>query len=457
MPVNNLHDLWLNKTELEIKYPYTIKALKQLIEQNGSNNDWINIAEHARNHLYDPTIDGLENMVRSLSRSGLNYFLISKERKEDYYNYCEDDTGYSTLFKNPCEYCIDRKIKTVYELWDRWFHGTKDQPSIYTMEVSFGARWRLDRPSQQQRFMREKRVIYTIAEYISKTGNSTSEALAIAEEIRLSLRPSPSLYNLFQVFKQDNDDGIDTMADHNHTGGDCCELYKEYINDPTLFKFSKDTKTVQDLYNEWFIGSTNKPPVAWLQKHTGARWRPRSSIEHSRYFKYKKVIEQVEKLIKIGYSVDQAVDSTQRSCSGSLLQSTGRRSINRAPPHVPKNVKPIQFAIKTNLQSIHELWKEWFIGTKDRLCVCDVESKYGNSWRAGQSAQGALFLRHKTIINAIQDFIINQGNSVSSALDLAENIRLQVQPPTLHGLYDRINLDNKRNRKTMNSFFVYKK
>jgi hypothetical protein len=99
---------------------------------------------------------------------------------------------------DPSIYQMSRTIQTVRELWDEWYSGLDGNPSIQSLEATYGCRWR---PGNKERvFFSRRKVIINEIHSRASSGMSLSAAV---EEVELVRRKAQcTLYQLQALFKK---------------------------------------------------------------------------------------------------------------------------------------------------------------------------------------------------------------------------------------------------------------
>ena len=100
--------------------------------------------------------------------------------------------------ESPSSYRMSRTIQTVRELWEEWHVGIHGNPSIQSLEDSYGCRWRSDN-KERVFFSRRKVIIDWIQARVSK-GVLLADAIDEIELIRRNSRRT--LYQLQELVKK---------------------------------------------------------------------------------------------------------------------------------------------------------------------------------------------------------------------------------------------------------------
>jgi hypothetical protein len=96
-------------------------------------------------------------------------------------------------------YLLSRTIKTVPELWREWTCGLGDNPSVQSLEETYGAAWR---PSQSERVMFSRRKVI-IDEIYARNHGGTPLSAAVEELELVRTRGRLSLYGLYQLLRKE--------------------------------------------------------------------------------------------------------------------------------------------------------------------------------------------------------------------------------------------------------------
>jgi hypothetical protein len=96
-------------------------------------------------------------------------------------------------------YLLSRTIKAVPELWREWTCGLSDNPSVQSLEETYGAAWR---PSQSERVMFSRRKVI-IDEIYTRHHGGTSLSAAVEELELVRARGRLSLYGLYQLLRKE--------------------------------------------------------------------------------------------------------------------------------------------------------------------------------------------------------------------------------------------------------------
>lgn len=92
-------------------------------------------------------------------------------------------------------------------------------------------------------------------------------------------------------------------------------------------------------------------------------------------------------------------------------------------PSTLEKLNPPQFKMNRNVETVLELWREWFQGLYGQPSIQSLEENYGTTWRQNNTEQKFFFSRRK-VITSIEMFMENtEGMSQDEVLDLFESYR----------------------------------
>ncbi|KUF78719.1 Acyl-CoA synthetase family member 2 [Phytophthora nicotianae] len=86
--------------------------------------------------------------------------------------------------------------------------------------------------------------------------------------------------------------------------------------------------------------------------------------------------------------------------------------------HEPTISDAQRYSMSRGVSTVRELWTEWHVGLSNRPSIESLEKKYGRKWRLS-SKESKFYSRRHCVIKYVR-FLINQGSTVESALNIAE-------------------------------------
>jgi hypothetical protein len=101
-------------------------------------------------------------------------------------------------------YLLSRTIKTVPDLWREWTCGLGNDPSVQTLEETYGAAWR---PLQSERVMFSRRKVIIDEIYARNHDRGISLTTAVEEVELVRTRGKLSLYGLYQLLRKGQGQG----------------------------------------------------------------------------------------------------------------------------------------------------------------------------------------------------------------------------------------------------------
>lgn len=96
-------------------------------------------------------------------------------------------------------YLLSRTIKTVPDLWREWTCGLGNDPSVQSLEETYGAAWR---PLQSERVMFSRRKVIIDEIYARNHHGGISLNTAVEEVELVRIRGKLSLYGLYQLLQK---------------------------------------------------------------------------------------------------------------------------------------------------------------------------------------------------------------------------------------------------------------
>lgn len=103
----------------------------------------------------------------------------------------------------PINYKMSRQLITVKELWEEWENGLLGQPSISSLEVRFGSKWR-NTAAEKKFFQRRKKIIDYI--HMKSIADGVTHDMVIAELDAFRERNKLSLHSLHTKLNLDNNE-----------------------------------------------------------------------------------------------------------------------------------------------------------------------------------------------------------------------------------------------------------
>ncbi|KAJ9627971.1 hypothetical protein H2203_003190 [Taxawa tesnikishii (nom. ined.)] len=217
--------------------------------------------------------------------------------------------------------------------------------------------------------------------------------------------------------------------------------------DAPQYTVARGTDTVVELWTEWYVGTSVKPPIAELDRRYGSLW--------SVYYSMRRTLidEHLRRLSTLGIPAGKAggeaglqvakeMDLERENARATLNQYTSlikTRDKARTPPLVdPRGLapnarvtaarveksrtaslvppppldepQPPRVVFSRTTATVAELWKEWFNGKADgTLAVVAIDREWGDAWRRPGSEEYRLHHQRKIVIDAAVDRAMTRG------------------------------------------------
>lgn len=213
--------------------------------------------------------------------------------------------------------------------------------------------------------------------------------------------------------------------------------------DPTIqpehvpqYHLDRSLQTIVDLWHEFFVGSETKPAINELDQKYGSMWRWKNSKETTYYGLRRVIIDEITSRVEarcpdtaaatgdVWLTVCEEMDHERVAAKASLsqyIQEIKRRERLRSPPRKPPRqavypeAPPEQPILSRTTASVAELWVEWFEGKRDSSgytifpSVIELNARFGDMWRKPKTAEYAMYLKRRCIIDMALQKILETG------------------------------------------------
>ena len=200
-------------------------------------------------------------------------------------------------------YTLLRNLTTVPQVWQEYTIGIYGNPSVRSLDIEYGSKWRTASP-QDRIFNNRRTFIYNYIESSIQQGKPEQEAVNELETIRA--RHDWTL-NTLQYYISQHDDWNQLP------------VYKQYRN----------LTTIKEIWAEYKVGINGNPSVQSLDSNYGSKWRA-NIVEQKYYSQRKKIYSLVENLVSHGLSDDEAVERLDKYLLGIQRKASWLGTQNQA-------------------------------------------------------------------------------------------------------------------------------
>jgi len=212
-------------------------------------------------------------------------------------------------------------------------------------------------------------------------------------------------------------------------------------------KLNRSVSTVVDLWEEFFVGSPDKPAINELDRKYGSGWRSKNPSECVYYGLRRTIIDELvsrvelrgldleastEQAAAVWQSVAEEMDADRLELKASLNQyihELKRRERVRSPPPPPPRIydpfndpaPPPQPVLSRTTSTVKDLWHEWFTGKEDYMGhekfppITMLNQKWGDAWRRWKTPEYGFYLKRRCIIDIALRRILKKGGDKGQA------------------------------------------
>ena len=200
-------------------------------------------------------------------------------------------------------YTLLRNLTTVPQVWQEYTVGIYGNPSVRSLDIEYGSKWRTSTP-EDRKFDNGRKRIYNYIESSIQQGKPEQEAVNELETIRA--RHSWSLGTLQHYISQHDD-----------------------WNQIPTYTLARNLTTVKEIWAEYKEGINGNPSVESLDSNYGPKWRG-NIVEQKYYSQRKKIYSLVENLVSNGLSDDEAVERLDKYLLGIQRKASWLGTQNQA-------------------------------------------------------------------------------------------------------------------------------
>ena len=230
----------------------------------------------------DEAVDKVEEL-----RATNNWSLNRLQSSLKFYNVSNGSIERRTNEFDSIAYCQFTNLSTVPQVWQEYTMGIYGQPSIRSLDIEYGSRWR--NTSAAGKLYSGRKAIYNAIE--SKISQGTVENEAVNE---------------FETMRKQYNWSLNQLQQHISKG-----KKQNKMNQVPEYKQYRNLTTIRDIWNEYKVGINGNPSVESLDSTYGPQWRGKG-VDRTFYYRRKKIYSVVESLVSHGMSEEEAVASLDK-------------------------------------------------------------------------------------------------------------------------------------------------